>query len=219
MKQLFTFSLLLFTSYLSAQKSNWSISYTPALVEVPDIRYGLQLGAAYNLNPRLQLLTEITVAVGKTNNLDILNSRYIRVKPELRYFFPKINAPISGYLGLQLFYTDRYWTNAGAGSYFEESFNSDSVINYSSAKIHSPSLSETIQLGGLAKISKSFYLDVFMGMGAKSVFTKYSDINNPEKTWYQTPKCGLFGLNQAYRINATLRRFQMNMGFRVLYTF
>jgi len=88
-----------------------------------------------------------------------------------------------------------YGLQLGAGSYFEDSFISESVINYSSAKIHSPSLSETIQLGGVVKTSKCFSLDIFMGMGAKSVFAKYSDINNAEKTWYQKPKYGLFEPN------------------------
>jgi len=75
------FLLIAFVSSTAvAQKGSWSITYTPALIELPNIRYGLQLGGAYQFSSRVQLLTEFTVATGKPDEVSIIETRYFRIK-------------------------------------------------------------------------------------------------------------------------------------------
>jgi len=211
--------LLLTVKILSAQSSSWSLTYTPALVQVPDIRYGVQVGAAYRLDPKLQLLTELTTSVGKPYNSTTTYSQYIRIKPELRYFFASIESSAVGYCGLQLSYAHRQWNTTSSGSYYESKFYSDSSVKYTSAVINSPFATATAQVGGVVRLRNHFLFDFFMGLGAKSVFTNYTNVKNPELVESFRPKCKIiFSPDPAWLVNSQQWRFQMNMGVRVMYS-
>ena len=73
------------------------------------------------------------IATGKPDDPDIANTRYISIKPELRYIFSNERATIKGYFGLQASYANRRWTNSGSGSYYEHASIRDSSISFSSA--------------------------------------------------------------------------------------
>ena len=210
--------IVFFSSAAAAQQGTWSITHTPALIELPNVRYGLQLGGAYNFSSRMQLLTEFTVATGKPDETSITDSRYFRVKPELRYFLTSKPTTLRGYLGLQLLYANRAWTNSSSGIFNEGSFSSDSVVAYSSAKIRSPFVAATTQSGVVIKLSKRLSLDGFLGLGAKSVFTNYSSVKNAQKQMAVNPKCRImFRPDPAWWVDGTLTRFQFNTGLRLLY--
>lgn len=218
MKRLLFLYLIFFGTIASAQKCTWSITHTPALIELPNIRYGLQLGGAYNFSSKVQLLTEFTVATGKPDETSITDSRYFRVKPELRYFLTSKPTTLRGYLGLQLLYVNRAWTNSSSGIYHEDSFSSDSVVAYSSAKISSPFIAATTQAGAIIKLSKRFSLDGFLGLGAKSIFTSYNSVTNAQKQMAVNPKCRImFRPDPAWWVDGKLTRFQFNTGLRLLY--
>lgn len=218
MKKLLFLLIVFVSSVVVAQKGTWSITHTPALIELPNIRYGLQLGGGYNLSPRVQFLTEFTVATGKPDEASITNSHYLRIKPELRYFLGSARSQLRSYLGVQLSFTSRTWTNSSSGVYNEGSFSGDSVVAYSSAKIRSPFLAATTQAGAVLKLSKRFSLDGFLGLGAKSVFTSYTSVTNAQKQMAVNPKCRImFRPDPAWWVDGTLTRFQFNTGLRLLY--
>lgn len=220
MKKLLFLCIIFFGTVAAAQKGTWSITHTPALIELPNIRYGLQLGGAYNFSSRMQLLTEFTVATGKPDETSITDSRYFRVKPELRYFLTSKPTTLRGYLGLQLLYANRAWTNSSSGIFNEGSFSSDSVVAYSSAKIRSPFVAATTQAGVVLNLSRRFSLDGFLGLGAKSVFTSYTSVTNAQKELAVVPKCRImFRPDPAWWVNGILTRFQFNTGLRLLYNF
>ncbi|MFM1857653.1 MAG: hypothetical protein RLZ05_713, partial [Bacteroidota bacterium] len=219
MKKLPAILLLLTVKILSAQSSIWSLTYTPAVVQVPDIRYGAQVGAAYRLDSKLQLLTELTTSVGKPDNMATINSQYLRIKPELRYFFTSMESSAVGYCGVQLSYAHRQWTTTSSGSYYEKKLYSDSSVSYSSAVINSPFATLTAQVGGVVRLRNHFSFDFFMGLGAKSVFTNYTNIKNPELVESFRPRCKImFSPDPAWLVNSQQWRFQMNMGVRVMYS-
>ena len=218
MRRLIFLFIVFASSAATAQKGAWSITHTPALVELPNIRYGLQFGGAYNLSSRVQLLTEFTVATGKPSEANITDARYFRIKPELRYFLAKESTPLRGYLGIQVSFASRAWSNSSAGVYNDGSFSNDSVVAFSSAKIRSPFLAATTQGGLVIRLSKRISLDGFMGIGAKSVFTRYSDVENAQKELALNPKCRIMlRPDPAWWVNGTLVRFQFNTGLRLLY--
>ena len=220
MKKVLVLTFIIICSKAFSQKESWSITYTPAIIELTNIRYGLQLGGAYNINSKLQLLTEFTIATEKPNDITITNTRYFRIKPELRYFVVESNSPIRGYVGLQTSFASRSFNKSSSGSFKEKSFSSDSVISYSSAKINSPIASLTIQTGAVLKISNHFYIDGFIGMGARSVFTNYSSVTNAQKELAQIPKCRIMiRPDPAWWVNGTITRLQLNSGLRLLYQF
>ena len=110
-------------------------------------------------------------------------------------------------------------TNTSGGSYFREKFYSDSSVNFSAATIRSPFLSMTAQLGGMTRISNHFAVDFFMGLGAKSVFTNYTNVKNPELVQRFQPTCKIMiSPDPAWWVNSQQWRFQMNMGIRLLYS-
>ncbi len=219
MKKLPLILLLLTVKILSAQSSIWSLTYTPAVVLVPDIRYGVQVGAAYRLDSKLQLLTELTKSVGKPDNTATINSQYLRIKPELRYFFTSMESSAVGYCGVQLSYAHRQWATTSSGSYYEKKFYSDSSIHYSSAVIKSPFATITAQMGGVVRLRNHFSFDFFMGLGAKTLFTNYTSVVNPALVESVRPKCKImFSPDPAWLVNSQQWRFQMNMGVRVMYS-
>lgn len=212
---------LLVCSFLSkAQESKWGISFTPALVQSPAIHYGIQPGFEFRINDRLSLLTEIAFTTAKDKDSSYQNSRYFRIKPELRYTLLGSKRRFNMYTGLQLSYSFRKWDDLDGGCYFNKQLYNDSSIAYNKASISSPILTSSLQFGILLSVSDHFYMDFFMGMGARMIFTNYSGIENATKQPYNTAICKIVPApDPAYWVNGTITRFHSNFGFRVLYRF
>ena len=220
MKKLLLFTCLLTASFLvRAQDSKWSVSFSPAIVQSPDFHYALQPGVEYEFNNRLSLLTEFAVPVGKHNPLNYGNSKYFRIKPELRYNLQESKRGLRTYVGFQASYTFRSWQNNG-GSYFENTAHSDSLTSFDHAKVNSPILTWSFQLGTPFSLSRRIDMDIFMGLGMRMIFTNYTHIQNATKGLYSPPTCRIFpAINYACDVNATVIRFHSNFGIRFLYRF
>jgi hypothetical protein len=204
----------------TAQESKYAVSFTPALVQTPTLRFGFQPGFEYHFNDRLSLLTELCYAIGNNKDLTVSNSHYFRVKPELRYLLP-VRRRGQHYIGLQLSYAIRNWDDANGGCFFDKESYPDSSINYRKAHITSPIFTSTIQFGKLIPLGDHFNLDAFVGMGARVVFTNYSRLENisynKERLWRTCIR--IPAPDPAYWVNGTLARFQLNAGLRLLYRF
>jgi hypothetical protein len=212
--------ILICSDLLQAQ-NKWAVSYTPtAIVLSPRISYGIQPGVEYKVNQRFIILTEITFNANRDKDSSFTDPKYFRIKPELRYKLEKHGRWLGNYLGLQLSYSHRKWNDLSGGSYFLKTGFEDSAISYQQATISSPVLTASLLLGSIIKTGDHFSIDFFFGMGARTIFTNYSNVQNPTKQYRQRPKCGpLFGLPAAYTIDRTITRFHMNSGVRFLYYF
>jgi Protein of unknown function (DUF3575) len=216
--------LLLFLAGLittiKAQESKWGISVSPALLTTTEIHYGLQAGVEYKINSRLSILTDLAVPITTAKDSSAANTRYLRIKPEIRYLLSRGRSAFQSYAGFQVSYSFRKWKNIDGGSYFDKAFYEDSCTFYSSAVINSPVITSSLQLGAQIKIFDRFYIDLFMGMGVRMVNTGYTEVENMSKKYSLPPKCKIMiSPDPAYWVNGTIARFHSNMGLRFMYRF
>ncbi|MFI5128979.1 MAG: DUF3575 domain-containing protein [Chitinophagales bacterium] len=219
MKKIIPFlGLLLTCSSLKAQDSKWAISFTPAVVISSDLKYAFQPGIEYSFNDRLSLLTEVAFIPGGRKDLSFSNSKYFRIKPELRYHLRESKHGLRTYVGFQTSYTYRKWENVNGGCYFDKNMYADSISTYNKASISSPILTSSLQLGTPFSFGNHFVMDIFMGLGMRMIFTKYSNVENATKDGYFMPSCKIFPAPApAYSISGTVKRFHCNFGVRFLY--
>ena len=216
----FIVALLGLTQSKAQNKAHtWGVSFTPALVSSHSTFYGLQLGAEYNFSTRLSLLTELAVPIKGKSNPFVTEEKFIRLKPELRYFLSKRWPNAGAYTGLQVSYAARSW-NATDGMYFEERLYEDSAMTFQSASVHSPVFTSSLQGGCVIPVGDQFALDLFAGFGVRIINTTYSDILNSSKVHAPRPNCQvMFSPDPAWWVNGTITRPHFNLGFRFLYRF
>jgi hypothetical protein len=219
MRKIISIFCILITALLSnAQESKWSVSFTPAIVQSPALHYGIQPGFQYAINDRLSLLTEIAFTLAEKKDSSYLNSRYFRIKPELRYTLAASKRGLHTYAGIQLSYTYRKWSDQHGGGFFDKELYNDSLISYSKADINSPMLTSSFQFGTLFSFGDHLSMDIFMGMGIRVIFSRYSDITNVSKKPYLRPICKIVSApDPAHWVYGIVTRFHSDFGFRLLY--
>jgi hypothetical protein len=212
--------LLLCSFFAKAQESKWGVTFTPAIIMSSDFKYAFQPGAEYRFNDRLSLLTEVAFLTGKSKDPSFSNNKFFRIKPELRYYSPVSKHGLQSYVGFQLSYTYRKWENVSGGCYFDKKMYADSIVSYDRATINSPILTSSLQLGTPISFGDHFGMDIFMGLGMRMIFTKYSNIENATKEGYSMPSCRIFPApDPAWSVSGTVKRFHCNFGVRFYYHF
>jgi hypothetical protein len=214
-----SFLYFIFPILLNAQKDSkdpkWGISFTLAYIPVTSNgQLGIQPGVAYHPNKHFSLLTEATFQTGKNSDADpsFTDKRYLRIKPEIRYFLSNTKE-FKDYIGLQASYTARgFISNYG---YYYDDLPGDSVISYDRARINSPIITTSIQLGSLVSIGKSFMLEGFTGVGIRFVNTEYTEVINPQTSKHER----LWGLIPSFYYPGKRIMFHANFGLRILYFF
>ncbi len=138
-----SFLIFIFPILLKAQKDlpiqKWAISFTPAIIPLTsNWQFGIQPGVSYQFNTHFSLLTEVTFQTGKNNNSDpsYMDKKYLRIKPEIRYFFSPKPQEFRDYIGLQFSYSVRNFNSNGG--YYYDHLGGDSVVHYDQARINSP---------------------------------------------------------------------------------
>lgn len=202
-----------------SQSSKWSATFTPSIISNPEMKFGIQIGGIYNIAPRVQLLSSVTTGAIPFVKKVSAENKYFRFKSEIRYINLKSHDWVRPYIGLQTSFVTRSWRSLNNEHYFEGSFHSDSIVNFSSAKINSSSVAATIQVGINTEVSPHLYFDFSLGLGSKTTITNYSELINPVKYERFRPKCGLFLPEPAHRVNGSLTRFQMNPTVSFQYRF
>jgi hypothetical protein len=217
---LFLFLALLTLQVGNAQHSKWSLSYTPTLIEVPEINIGVQLGAVYDINKHFRISSSFTanaIRLEKSSRATSEN-QYFRLKSEIRYINLRSNYWIKPFIGLQASFVSRSWKKNSNRSYFEGSFNTNSTTYFSSASISSSTIALTTEFGINSQISKRLSLDCDFGIGGKLVSTKYSDVKDASTQLRFFPKCGIAPIPEpAYWVNGNIYRFQINPTLTILY--
>jgi hypothetical protein len=213
-----TFLLLLIIFCFNTAKSQWGISFTPSIVNSHSAHVGIQFGATYKFNSRLDMVTELTTAIGGKNDPSVTDQQYFRIKPELRYYLSKREPNTGAYGGIQLSYSARSWKDVNDGFYFEERLYEDSAITFTSATVRSPVYTSSAQIGSLIAIGKHWCIDFFFGAGIRVIDTKYSDVQNTGKTYAARPSCKImFSPDPAWWVNGTITRPHFNLGMRIIY--
>ena len=206
---------------VKAQSQQWMVTYTPTIVQCPEWKIGLQPGIGYRFNSRWEAIMECAFPISQTPDSFTVSNKYFRIKPELRYFLSSSHSPLRAYIGIQMLYVSRSWKRTGSDSYFESIKNKDSIIDFSSATIHSPVFAASVQSGAVLMCSNHFALDAFLGMGVRVINTHYNNVADPiKKEYLYLLKCGNpFSPPAAYIYSGIVSRFQLNMGLRLLYVF
>ena len=220
MKKLLTLLLLTQIQNGFAQHSKWSLSYTPALIEVPEINIGFQLGAVYDISKQFQVISAFTTNALRLEKSSKSSSenQYFRLKSEIRYINLRSNYWVKPYIGLQASFVSRSWKRNSRGSYFEGSFNTDSTTYFSAASIASSTIALTTEFGLNSQISKRLSIDCAFGIGGKLVSTKYSDVKDASSEARYFPNCRIFpSPRPAYWVNGNVYRFQINPTLIILY--
>ncbi|MDP4265260.1 MAG: hypothetical protein Q8941_22230 [Bacteroidota bacterium] len=218
---LFLFAPVFVLAQPAKKDQRWGISFTPAIVPSPFLQLGIQPGIEYKINKRLFLLTEITFSTHPRNiDSSALDRKYFRIKPELRYVVPG-NRLFEKYIGFQLSYSSRSFKDLNSGTYFTSQRSPDTtVIAFDQARIASPVITASFQVGAFFPITKNFLIDVFAGTGTRNVNTKYKDVVNPRTTRYMHPVDKAIPVQDpAWSYNGSVYRFHFNTGFRLLYRF
>jgi hypothetical protein len=203
-----------------AQKSKWSVCYTPAVIEVPEISIGIQLGTVYDINKHFRIFSSLTTNTFRLekSSKESSENHYLRLKSEIRYINLASNYWLKPYLGLQASFVSRSWKKNINGSYFEGSFNTNSTTYFSSASISSSTIALTTEFGINSQISKRLSLDCAFGIGGKLVSTKYSDVKDASSQLRFFPKCRIAPIPEpAYWVNGNVYRFQINPTLAILY--
>jgi len=220
MKKLSLFLLLISFHTGFAQQTKWSLSYTPALIEVPEIIIGIQLGAVYDISKHFQVLSAVTTSAFRLekSSKESSENHYLRLKSAIRYINLTSKYLVKPYIGLQASFVSRSWKRNSRGSYFEGSFNTDSTTYFSAASIASSTIALTTEFGLNSQISKRLSIDCAFGIGGKLVSTKYSDVKDASTEARYFPNCRIFpSPRPAYWVNGNVYRFQINPTLIILY--
>lgn len=210
--------LLLLSTRLHGQtdstQKGWAVTLTSSLIPLGSSAIGIQPGAEYKFNDRLNLLSEITFRAAPKNSGLLLDRHYMRLKSELRYnFFKKRKKVFHEYAGLQVAWASRRFVDSN-GHYYENQ-KSDSAVFFDKAKLKSPITTFAVQFGSIIADGR-FGVDVFMGFGVRFVHTSFSEVANPRKG----PRIfRAFYFPAAYNYAGNVTQFHFNAGIRFMWHF
>lgn len=199
---------------------SWAASITGAILPLPEINIGIQPGLYYRFSERFSLITEMTIRTGKKADKDseAVDKQYFRVQPEIRYHFKTKKSKRDMYTGLRLSYAIRKFADINSGFYATEKPGGDKGFYYDKAKISSPVFTSSVQTGVLLTGKKKFSADIFAGIGARFIKTRYTDQVNPAPGTRSRPS-GTPVFYASYDYNGSAVWLQVNAGFRLLYHF
>ena len=170
-------------------------------------------------SPRLAFLSEITFSAGRRSEADssFSDRRYLRIKPGLRYYFRDTSSTFNGYVGLEFSYSTRKFTSRN--DYYYAHLPGDSVVYYDRARVNSPIITTSAQLGVVIAVNRRLKMDWFMGAGVRSIRTSYNELLNPVIGERSRERGGIqvhLPLS-SYYIQGNVVRLQVTVGVRILY--
>ncbi|HEY2720448.1 MAG TPA: hypothetical protein VGI82_01900, partial [Chitinophagaceae bacterium] len=222
-KRILSFLFFILPFLCCAQKNilpqKLALSITPSVIPLPGEQpFGIQPGILYQFNSRFSIFTGVTFHTGKKNDPDssYFNKTYFRITPELRYFLSGSHSGYRSYLGLQFSYSTRNFMS-GYGFYYNH-LPGDSVVYYDEAKVKSPILTTSIELGCLISLTRSFMVDCSAGLGIRLIQTSYDEVINPQPS----PKMQEIGgfrpfKSPSYYYEGSIQRFHLSWGLRFVY--
>lgn len=198
----------------AANKTRISFSLAPAFLPIRSMNGGFSTGTEIRFSEKLAFFTELSFYPGSRNNADStgMHKKYLRIKPELRYYVPSRPNHPSVYFALQYSHASRSFDNERGGYYFLKG-RTDSVNSYDRIHIKSPIQTFATIMGVMFSVGDQLMIDYFFGMGLRSVNTSYSDAENLHMTGY-SPLKGLFHFNGAYQYEGLRTGMHLTTGIR-----
>lgn len=185
---------------------------SPVLTPVPTVELGLQPGIEVYLR-HWSLTAQVAFPLHKPH-LIFTNVHYLRESLELKRFFNPEQA-VHKYLAAEVLYAHRNFTDTNGGVYFKSKYKVGNRYSYSQAHINSPIFTGVIKAGVQLPLSKRLLGDAFVGLGVRTTYTTYSDVQSEESRPY-----GYLALSfpkSAYRFDKTISNPHISTGFKLGY--
>jgi hypothetical protein len=174
-------------------------------------RFGLQVGSAYHLSRRWNVLGEVAFPVTNQKS-SLADEKFFRINGEVQRLLHADNP--YRYVAFQAGFVSRRFTDT-AGGLFVAAKNDTSGFSYTDATIHSPVFTNTLKIGRKVFLGQRAYLDLFAGMGVRFIFTSYK-ANNLSPTPVVRRVDKIFPApDPAWECNCTLARFNPAAGVRI----
>ena len=130
---------------------------------------GIQPGFQIKLGKRLDFASDCGFTLTGKGNSQYDEMHFFKLASELKY---RSRQSITGrYFSLQAGYIRREFQAKDSGWYWRK--NNSDASGYSSARINSPVLFAAIKWGREVKVGDKFFLDFFLGLGARYISTTY----------------------------------------------
>jgi hypothetical protein len=134
---------------------------------------GFQPGFQVKLGKRLGLISDFGFTLSNKGNNQYDEMHFFKLASELKYY--SRHSVTGSYFSFQAGYVHREFQAKDSGWFWRE--DSSDASGYSSARINSPLLFTAIKLGREMRFGKKFFLDVFLGIGARYIRTNYDAEN------------------------------------------
>lgn len=208
-------SLLLVTSSVWAQDTippkKIAVLLSPALIPIAPTKIALQPGVQLRLH-KWSLTGQVAFPIQKPSP-DFASTSYFRQSVELKRFF-KQRKVWEEYLSAEVLYARRNFIDTNGGMYFKGLH--EERYRYTRADIRSPIRVIVIKAGVEIPISKRLFVDAFVGIGARTISTTYSNVEGEELAPHQLFE--IDGPKSAYRYADTRTLPHIAMGFKFGYT-
>ena len=157
-----------------------SFVISPAVLFLPGSKVGVQAGFGFSRN-KWGGTIEAAIPINGNNQLYLAqNSMYVRFGVELKRFI-QVKDARQVYLSLQSNYAIRKITDSLGTFYSKDSAN---FLSYDRADYSSPVFSNAIKLGIQGVVGKRFVVDGFLGVGVRTISTRYSNVVNPQSSFF-----------------------------------
>lgn len=208
----FFLSLLIITQTALCQDTTGykhvSILLSPALIPLSPTQLAMQPGLQLRLH-RWSLTAQIAFPLYKPADR-YESMQYFRKSLELKRYFRR-KRDWEEYLSAEVMYAKRNFTDSNGGTYFKGIY--EDRFGYSRAKIHSPVFSGTIKAGAEFVVSKKIFIDAFLGLGVRTIYTRYSNVEGEARQPYGLLE--ISGPKSALRYDRTITKPHLACGFKV----
>jgi hypothetical protein len=201
---------LILISHTSVAQEKYILSLSPAIM-MPGGVIAVQPGMGFNINDEWKLQADVAFAQSRKSNDRFEKTSFFRTSLEIKTL-AGIGAYYDKYVSLQLAYNIRTLNDLDSGN-FKSARHGAADNSYSSAIIKSPVFSMALKTGREYEIGERFIVDVFTGLGFRTIFTNYKPQGLHPNTFVPTPLP--FSGNPAWKCNCTQSRFHFVTGIRV----
>lgn len=202
---------------VNSQEKYFTISTSPVVLYVPGIASGVQTGVHYYFKEHWSASSELAFPFSKHEDSSQMNSKYLRIAMELKYFKEKYGNENSFYVSVSSFIIRRSFEVQRSGVYYKE--RDTLSYQYNKAKISSPVFTITPKLGVEINLNR-IKIDMFAGAGLRVVATSYKNVQGVSSIPSMKTTCKIFpSPDPAHWFNETLFRPQFSAGFRLHFIF
>ena len=187
--------------------SRFSMLLSPALF-IP-VSVAVQGGMQYKAGKKWSVVIEAAFPTFYPKNTPYEKITYWRTGAEIRHWFGRKMRSSKKYLSLQTHYLYRKLADREQAFYYTKT----QTFSYQNAVISTPVLSAALKLGAEVPAGKRTFVDAFIGLGPRFVFTRYN-AQKSSLTSLEPVRQQFFKFDDAWLFNYTLTRIHFAAGLR-----